>query len=74
MSNEARKARKRAGIPFTPKPKKLTRVATPLTETVWFNAMFPGVPGTRTQGLNVPRSLKKRNKALKDRGLPVLSE
>lgn len=69
MSNQARKARKRAGIKFEPKPQKLNRVATPLIETAWYNAMFMGVKGTQSAGNLVPRSFKKRVAALESRGL-----
>jgi hypothetical protein len=65
MSTAARKARKRAGIKFVRTPK----VATPLLERSWFTQMFPGLPGTRSQGQMVPRSAKKIRRALSARGI-----
>jgi len=65
MSNAARKSRKKAGIPFT----KSQKVATPLVARAWFSATFVGVPGTRSAGMLVPRSVKKIKRALADRGI-----
>lgn len=63
MSTTARKARKRAGIPFT----RTAKTPTPLAERAWFAALVPGEKGTRSQGKMVPRSAKKRARALADR-------
>lgn len=60
MSNAARKARKRAGEKFV----AVAKVGTPLTERAWWNAVRPGVPGTRSASKMVGRSVKKQQRAL----------
>jgi hypothetical protein len=74
VSTTARKARKRAGIAYTPKPSKIDRVGTPIQERAWFNATFPGVKGTRYAGVLREHSIGKRLKALADRVLIEKSE
>lgn len=64
MSNAARKARKRAGIPFA----KTQKVGTPLLERAWATARFPGLPGTRYALELMPRSAKKLGRAIVARG------
>lgn len=65
MSTTARKARKRAGIQFT-KPQK---VGTPVHERAWFGMSFPGLPGTKFALDFMPRSEKKKERALRDCGV-----
>jgi hypothetical protein len=66
MSTRLRKARKSAGIPFTPKPDK---VPTPVEERAWFLQLVQGAPGTKFTGRPMPRSAKKRAAALNSRGI-----
>ena len=69
MSTAERKARKRAGIPFERKAKE----GTPFTERTWFNTEF--FVAKMKDGVKWrPRSVKKRNRALADRGLPLIGE
>ncbi len=70
MSTTARKARKAAGVKFVRTPK----VGTPIAERAWFTAVLPGLPGTRNAQKLVARSLVKRNRALKARGLSEVAE
>jgi hypothetical protein len=65
MSTKARKARKRAGIPFT----KAQKVGTPFFQRAWFLHLVPGPDGTRHAGTYRPRSEKKIARAVADRGL-----
>lgn len=67
MSTRARKDRKKAGIPFSRKPK----VGTPLQERAYFNGdvMVPVRLMRTAKDILHPRSLKKRNRWLADRGL-----
>lgn len=68
MSNTARKARKRAGIPFV----KAAKVGTPLEDRAWFNEVLPGAHGTRYANEFVPRSAAKnsrKGRAMKAYGL-----
>lgn len=67
MSTAARKYRKREGEKFTKEPK----VGTPVEQRSWFTAVFPGLSGTKHAGRPMPRSAKKRAKALRDRGIEV---
>lgn len=65
MATAARKARKKAGIPLNKTPK----TATPLADRSWFNQILPGAPGTKHAGKYLPRSEKKKARAIAARGL-----
>lgn len=67
MSTAARKARKRAGIKF----EKTQKVGTPFQERAWFRALVLGPTGTRHAGQMQRRSKKKRDRALRARGIEV---
>jgi len=67
MSTAARKARKRAGIPFVKAPK----VGTPFPERAWFNELVTGFNGRGLASIPRPRSAQKRLRALQDRGFEV---
>lgn len=60
MGNAARKARKRAGVRF----EKAAKVGTPRESRSWFTAEFWGLKGTRHAHELLPRSAKKRARAL----------
>lgn len=64
MSTAARKARKRAGLPFV----REAKVGTPVTERAEFAALIPGAYGTRNAGKLVPRSRRARTRMLVSRG------
>lgn len=70
MSTAARKARKKAGVQFV----HPVKVGTPLMERFWFTALLRGERGTRHDQNWLPRSLAKRNRALKARGMKELDE
>lgn len=55
MSTAARKARKRAGIPFS----KPAKVGTPPEERSYVNGTVPGPAGTKHDGMPRSRSTKK---------------
>lgn len=65
MSTTARKARKRAGIPFV----RIPKVGTPIGDRAEFNKTVPGAVGTRHSLEYAPVSIKKRNRMLSDRGI-----
>jgi len=65
MSTAARKARKRAGIPFV----KAQKVGTPFPERAWFNELVTGFNGRHLASVPRPRSEAKRLRALRDRGI-----
>jgi hypothetical protein len=67
MSTAARKARKRAGIPFAKAPK----VGTPFRERAWFSELVTGFNGRDLATIPRRRSAAKRLRALKDRGVEV---
>ncbi|MGV8913774.1 MAG: hypothetical protein ACOH14_14265 [Rhodoglobus sp.] len=67
MSTAARKARKRAGIPFT----KVSKVGTPFQERAWFSELVTGFNGRQLAAVPRPRSAKKRLRALQERGFEV---
>jgi hypothetical protein len=67
MSTAARKARKRAGIPFV----KAQKVGTPFPERAWFNELVTGFNGRGLATLPRPRSAQKRRRALADRGFTI---
>jgi len=67
MSTAARKARKRAGIPFS----EAQKVGTPFPERAWFNELVTGFNGRHLASVPRPRSEAKRLRALRDRGFEV---
>jgi hypothetical protein len=67
MSTAARKARKRAGIPFS----KLSKVGTPFAERAWFNQLVTGFNGRELATVPRPRSAQKRLRALQARGFEI---
>lgn len=67
MSTAARKARKRAGIPFT----KAQKTPTPVLERSNLTMLVPGAHGTRYAGKWVPRSEKSRERIIGIRTVPA---